>query len=1601
MTDEHEGQTFATGMVPYFRAGWAGVIPVPPEAKWPPPAGFTGAAGADPTPEQLIMWATTGYGNHSVALRMPEGVIGVDVDDYTKSDTVKAGGATLATKIEQWGPLPATWVSTARGDDRGPGTSGIRFFRVPAGRYATVLGADVEVIQRHHRYAVVSPSTHPGAGARYRWYRPDGTPAAEGEVPTPADLPELPLAWVDGLRANATAAGPPAADPSSGDLLLSALLLDEREACADMADAVEQSELKLAEADIGARHDAMTARARRVVALGAYGHPGAGSALARLREKWHDLTGGEDREAEFDSMLLTAARKSVTEVGTTPVVSDPCLMTDGWLVPAPTPVVDPNDFDEGGGPSLPGPLTEPVHYSWRHIIGTAPFDPESGEFDQTLAGEVLRRVWPMMRHASDTKSGWLQRGPTQWELHGDLTRRAVSEVAGLMPKGDPTPIVKGEAPTREQRQFARRKRFLTNATANAVSTAMKALVLGGFHPSAVRLADLDSEPEVLWAGGMPYDLRASVDGPAFAHVELNTPHLVSAGVSPDLRETPRWDALLAEVWPDPEVRAWALRVLSISLTGHPDAALPILLGHGGSGKTSTIELIMSVLGSYAHAANVKLLSGEASHDSIVFALKGRRLSFIDEGPREGRWAQERLKQLTGGAMLTGNAMNQNPITFRPTHTLVLTANTEPVLTDEAVRRRVRLIPCEGDPAAVRAARAALTPAVWAREAPGVLAMLMRETGRWLADPDSALTSAAPASIRDRAEKIAAEQDVVGRWLAEACEEWEPGTPSGELHEAFVGWCRNNAIKRHPDMKEWAAALDKRGYTGRRSSRGVSRKLRVRSREPWLPGGAPDLSGSAGWTPPGAGSMQSETGAPYTPDKRRSDPLFSSSVQGVQGEPPMRELGDKEDSSIWPNATSLSESGGVFARGYTDSCESGPLPAKTGVQAPCTPPVHPAHPVGPPPSSRNVSKRETARKADEDKISKAEARRALAEEKRRATVAEVGGEVHPLPATVDRAGNVVPTTLAQAATTVMHAIDRSGALTVDVETSGYPVGHRDFRLRSVQLGDATAAVVLDPRPESEGGHADAIRALLAAAPRLHAHSATADLVPLAHAGLIDVESGWDRMYDTVLPAKLVDPAITGSDPGLKQLAGTVLGHDATAPAADEPRAALFKAGKWLTNPKTDTEVERNGWAQVPTGCETMLRYAASDVLDTAALAQVFSSVEQQAPQVLARERHAQRMTARITDRGVRLEPATVAALREQHLAGQAEAAALVRAFGVDNPGSGQQVAAKALELGAELPSTPTGKPSVPKDVLERLAKAEGQLGAFMGGVLTYRHHETALGLFLAPYTELVERGDGRARPTIYTLGTDTGRMSATRPNIQQLPREGGVRACITADPGEVLISADFSGVELRVAAALSGDQGLRQIIDDEAAGRGDGLHWIIARQIWGPEATKAHRYVAKRIVFGRIYGGGLATLAAQVGVTPEVGQQVIDTLDAITPTLAAWSRGLSDAVRRGQTTFPTYSGRVIHLPREYPHKAPNFAIQGSARELLVDALIRWADTKWGRATLFPVHDELVIAVPAEDGEVATAALGHAMAGDVYGVPIVADPSAPSFAWADST
>lgn len=190
--------------------GWTGPIPIGKEDrgrfKLPWSSSRHGFNGTDASPdewEQLASDADKRRANTEGILalgeRLPEGVLGIDVDAYDG----KNGARTLAAWEAEFGPLPATYRVTARHD----GVSGIRLFRVPVGFYPKEPpDGGVEFLDHHHRYMAAPPSWH-HTGQRYRLLLPNGKRSKSGILPSLSKIPLLPQSYLDGLPATATGAG--------------------------------------------------------------------------------------------------------------------------------------------------------------------------------------------------------------------------------------------------------------------------------------------------------------------------------------------------------------------------------------------------------------------------------------------------------------------------------------------------------------------------------------------------------------------------------------------------------------------------------------------------------------------------------------------------------------------------------------------------------------------------------------------------------------------------------------------------------------------------------------------------------------------------------------------------------------------------------------------------------------------------------------------------------------------------------------------------------------------------------------------------------------------------------------------------------------------------------------------------------------------------------------------------------------------------------------------------------------------------------------------------------------------------------------------------
>lgn len=298
--DEHFSPDVPTdeddGMDPGFRymsAGW-GAVPLPPREKKPPAPGCTGHGAVDFNGPDYMAWREDGaFVGGNLGIRMPDDVIGLDVDHYG----AKRGGLTLERLEADLGELPATWRSSARSGDVG----GIRFFRAPRGlAWEQGAGAGIDVIQRMHRYAVVWPSIHP-EGGQYRWTRPDGTPAI-GEIPRVDDLPMLPDAWVAAFSKGERV----------GDAAVEALGADEtiqwleefpnHTVCGMLRSATETHLAQFAELDGASAHDMLVRAYGHLIRLALEGHLGVLVCLKKVGRAFvgevtgaHRGTGGARR----------------------------------------------------------------------------------------------------------------------------------------------------------------------------------------------------------------------------------------------------------------------------------------------------------------------------------------------------------------------------------------------------------------------------------------------------------------------------------------------------------------------------------------------------------------------------------------------------------------------------------------------------------------------------------------------------------------------------------------------------------------------------------------------------------------------------------------------------------------------------------------------------------------------------------------------------------------------------------------------------------------------------------------------------------------------------------------------------------------------------------------------------------------------------------------------------------------------------------------------------------------------------------------------------------------------------------------------------------
>ena len=310
------------------------------------------------------------------------------------------------------------------------------------------------------------------------------------------------------------------------------------------------------------------------------------------------------------------------------------------------------------------------------------------------------------------------------------------------------------------------------------------------------------------------------------------------------------------------------------------------------------------------------------------------------------------------------------------------------------------------------------------------------------------------------------------------------------------------------------------------------------------------------------------------------------------------------------------------------------------------------------------------------------------------------------------------------------------------------------------------------------------------------------------------------------------------------------------------------------------------------------------------------------------------------------------------------------FNLASPKQLGEVLFDILKLDAKAKKTKTGQYATGEDVLQKMAAKH----KIVDDILNFRELTKLKSTYVDSFPELINSKTGRVHTSYAQAVAVTGRLSSTNPNLQNIPirteRGREIRkAFIPREKGRVLVSADYSQIELRIVAAISGDPNMC-----EAFKLGKDIHTATAAKVYGikeEDVTKEMRYKAKSVNFGIIYGQGAFGLAENLGISRTEAKEIIDNYKKEFPNIQLYmDQQINNAKELG--FVETLMGRRRWLRdinssnftvRGFAERnAINSPIQGSAADMIKLAMIKihgeMKKTKWESKMILQVHDELV-------------------------------------------
>lgn len=518
-----------------------------------------------------------------------------------------------------------------------------------------------------------------------------------------------------------------------------------------------------------------------------------------------------------------------------------------------------------------------------------------------------------------------------------------------------------------------------------------------------------------------------------------------------------------------------------------------------------------------------------------------------------------------------------------------------------------------------------------------------------------------------------------------------------------------------------------------------------------------------------------------------------------------------------------------------------------------------------------------------------------------------------------------------------------ALALDTETGGLSP-HRDA-LRLVQFGDTEQSFVI--RWDMWAGLVHEVLADWQG--HWIGHNMAFDMRFLERNGCTVPRH---RLHDTKVLAHLDNPVRSNS---LKPLSVALL--DKTAAKGQELLQQGMKKQGWT-------------WATVPFDFAPYMFYAGFDTTLTARLWEHLAPAREAYPAAYDLEMATALICSDMAMRGMRVDRDYLGLKLDDLEAYCEQVTAWIKEHYGVSPGSNAAVTNRLLADGVRLEKrTASGNWSVDSEVLEAL---EHPLAV---AVLRHRQCRKVASTYFQGVADSLD-GD-ILRADINPLAARTGRMSISRPPLQQLPSGSAlVRDMFIPREGNRLAMIDYDNVEMRLLAHFANESGMVESIrrgGDEAD-----LHAYTARMLGVP------RKVAKTINFAKAYGAGPAKMAAQLGITEEAARAFVERYDATFPGIPTFIREVErvghERERDTGTAYITnpYGRRVPKAKEDGVYVLTNYLIQSTAADVLKSKLVALDAAGLAQHALISVHDEVIFEFPAESAEDLTRAAVNVMA-----------------------